>query len=360
MSPNIYLGSNSIEELAHLYPNKKYHIWHIPELDPRILRLIKACLGHRVISQHIYDFGMPDIEVIQSIHHSFSKITHASDSVILAIGGGSLMDFAKVIRFKSSMDNWWVDQLNAPLNSLADGLVRLPLILIPTTAGTGSEVTGTATIWDFRMGTKNSFYGSQVYADCAIVDHQLTHNAPWNLTRDSGLDALSHALESIWNVNASDETRSLAIRASQKICQYLPRLKESLNDEKAREEMMEASLMAGMAMSKTQTALAHALSYDDTISTGVSHGYACATWLPAVWSLLEEKEEYSAINAQILEAIGAHMLNAQEMCQWLRNLGIQSHDPDALTVDHMDLMRQALNSSRGRNFIGSIHRYEAI
>lgn len=354
MSPNIYLGSNSIEELAHLYPNKRFHIWHIPEIQPHTLKMIKGFLGHRIISQDSYDFGMPDIETIQKANHSFSKITHASDSVVLAIGGGSIMDFAKVIRFKSKNENWWISQLNTSLDDLGQGVIRMPLVLLPTTSGTGSEVTGTATIWDFGQGIKNSFFGSKVYADFAIVDHQLTHSAPWTLTRDSGLDALSHALESIWNVKASKETRLLAICASQKICEYLPRLKQDLKDSQAREEMSHAAMMAGVAMSKTQTALAHALSYEDTILSKVSHGYACATWLPAVWSLIHGQNKYSEVNTLILEAIGQHMSNPFEMHQWLSQLGVTSHEPTTLTEIQVKQMTQALNSTRGKNFIGSI------
>jgi len=353
-SPSIYMGSNSLEELSHLYPNKKFHIWHIPELQQNLLRKIKGFLGHRIVSQNVYDFGMPDVEMVSKLNQQFSKTTHAHDSVILAIGGGSLMDFAKVIRFKSEKEDWWLNCLNKSLDVVPAGVNKLPLILVPSTAGTGSEVTGTATIWDFENGSKSSFFGSEVYAECAIIDPQLTHDAPWTLTRDSGLDALSHALESIWNKNSTAETIATAIKAAQKICIQLPILKNDLSDLHAREEMSEAAFLAGISMSKTQTALAHALSYDDTITNGESHGYACAKWLPAVWALIYAKSSNTSTNGFIQEAIGAHMSNPQEMFQWLENLGVRSHHPEYLTEGQKHQMIEALNSVRGKNFIGSV------
>ena len=352
-SPSVYMGSNSIEELTHLYPNKKFHIWHIPELEQNLARKIKSFLGHRVVSQNVYDFGMPDIDLILKINQQFSMHTQSNDSVILAIGGGSLMDFAKVIRFKSARIDWWLDHLNKPLNSIPEGVDKCPLILIPSTAGTGSEVTGTATIWDFKNGTKSSFFGTEVYADCAIIDHQFTHNSPWTLTRDSGLDALSHALESIWNKNGTAETTATAIKAAQKICIQLPILKNDLRDFQAREEMSEAAFLAGISMAKTQTALAHALSYDDTMKHGVSHGYACAKWLPAVWALIYAKSSNLAVNAAIEQAIGSHMSNPLEMFQWLDNLDIKAYHPAQLSESQKKQIIEALGSARGQNFIGS-------
>lgn len=350
--PSVYMGSNSLEELTYLYPNKKFHIWHIPELEQNILRKIKSFIGQRIVSQEVYDFGMPDIDTLVRVNKEFSKSTYAHDSVVLAIGGGSLMDFAKIIRFKSKKEDWWINHLNTPLNFVPQGVDKCPLILIPSTAGTGSEVTGTATIWDFKRGFKSSFFGPEVYADCAIIDHQLTHNAPWNLTRDSGLDALSHALESIWNIHGTAETTAIAIKAAQKICTQLPALKNNIKDLRAREEMCEAALLAGLSMSKTQTALAHALSYDDTIENKVSHGYACAKWLPVVWSLIYGKASYSRVNSAIQDAIGLHMSNPLEMLQWLGNLDIKAHHPSQLTESQKKQIIDALNSARGRNFIG--------
>jgi len=266
MKPEVILGLNSIEELAGIYPNHRFHIWHIPEIDKRLLSTIKSYLGGRVSTQNVYDYGMPDLEKVAQIQVEFSRhISQPAESVILAVGGGSLMDFAKVIRFQTSAPNWLLHNLDSAVNEVPKDCVKKHLILMPTTAGTGSEVTGTATIWDFKNKKKHSFFGSEIYADFAIIDPQLTVNAPWELSRDSALDALSHALESIWNRNATTETRELAIMASKRICLNLQDLKIDSKNMDARLALSHAALLAGQAMAKTQTALAHALSYEDTL-----------------------------------------------------------------------------------------------
>jgi alcohol dehydrogenase class IV len=360
MKPSISLGVNSIAELNNLYPHKKFCIWHIPEIDKEILLKIKSQLGRRIVSQHIYEMGMPDLDAVSAAQYEYSRNNQANDSVILGIGGGSLMDFVKVLRFSSLNPNWLKENLNIALEKVTEDCKRQPLILMPTTAGTGSEITGTATIWDFKHKTKHSLFGNQVYADFAIVDPQLCYGAPWILTRDSALDALSHALESIWNVHANDETRRLAIDACQKICSQLPLIKNDLNNHAARLALSEGALLAGMAMSQTQTALAHSLSYEDTLSNHVSHGYACASWLPVVWQLVLENPNNHLVCDFIHQAIGDFFESPMDMVGWLDNLGIKSYDPSNMTPDIYQRISMAQSSPRGRNFVGFTQSHENI
>jgi len=360
MKPSISLGINSIAELNNLYPHKKFCIWHIPEIDKEILLKIKSQLGRRIVSQHIYELEMPDLDAVSAAQYEYSRNNQANDSVILGIGGGSLMDFVKVLRFSSLNQNWLKENLNTALEKVTEDCKRQPLILMPTTAGTGSEITGTATIWDFKRKTKHSLFGNQVYADFAIVDPQLCYGAPWILTRDSALDALSHALESIWNVHANDDTRRLAMDACQKICSQLPLIKNNLNNHVARLALSEGALLAGMAMSQTQTALAHSLSYEDTLSNQVSHGYACASWLPVVWQLVLENPNNHVVCDFIHQAIGDFFESPMDMVGWLDNLGIKSYDPSNMTTEINQRISMAKSSPRGRNFVGFTQSHENI
>jgi alcohol dehydrogenase class IV len=353
MKPNIYMGSNSIEELGHLYPNRNFHLWHIPEIDNGLLRNIKSNLGGRILSQQTYHYGMPELNQVASMHEQFSLTNRDPHSVILGIGGGSLMDFAKVIRFTTLEKNWFKSQLDSPINVIPDFVNKHPLILAPTTAGTGSEVTGTATIWDFNSHKKHSFFGEEVYADEAIIDHQLCFGAPWELTRDSGLDALSHAIESIWNKNATADTRDQAIKAIQKICINLPLLHANINHPEARKEISEASLLAGLAMAKTQTSLVHALSYGETITHKFSHGFACAIWLPNVLKIAKELPNQNLMNDSLELALGQHLSSPKALFDWIKALGIPAYDPDHLTQEQIVKIEQAKLSSRGKNFLGS-------
>lgn len=353
MKPNIYIGSNSIEELGQLYPNRNFHLWHIPEIDSGFLRKIKSNLGGRIISQQTYQNGMPELNHVAAMHEQFSLTIRDPHSVILGIGGGSLMDFAKVIRFTTLEKNWFKSQLGSPLNEIPDFVNKHPLILAPTTAGTGSEVTGTATIWDFNFHKKHSFFGEEVYADEAIIDHQLCFGAPWELTRDSGLDALSHAIESIWNKKATAETRMQAIRAIHKISINLSLLHTNINHPEARKEMSEASLLAGLAMAKTQTSLVHALSYEETIHQKFSHGFACAIWLPIVLKIAKELPNQNLMKDSLELALGQHLLSPKALFDWLKSLGIPAYDPEHITEEQLIKIEQAKQSPRGKNFLGS-------
>src|SRR5262249_49423231 len=161
------------------------------------------------------------------------------------------------------------------------------LVAVPTTAGTGSEVTPWATLWDRSAGApkKYSLHVEETWPSHAVVDPSLTLSAPESVTRNSALDALSHSLESIWNVNANPVSDTLAVEAARTVIATLPRLLAAPQDRKLRTEMSRASLTAGLAFSNTRTALAHSISYEMTLKHGLPHGLACSFTLPMVWSL---------------------------------------------------------------------------
>src|SRR5262249_34120474 len=136
-----------------------------------------------------------------------------------------------------------------------------PLVAVPTTAGTGSEVTPWATLWDRKAGAKDSLHVN-AWPEAALGDPSLTTSAPHAVTRNSALDALSHALESIWNVNANPVSDTLAVEAARSVIATLPRLLAAPDDVALRTAMSRAALMAGLAFSNTRTALAHSISYE--------------------------------------------------------------------------------------------------
>lgn len=350
--PEVYFGAGSAQELENVFPNHKFHLLHIPEVSDQRLKQIRSYLSGRIVSQKTYQAGMPDLAMVRQMQNDFwsqdSKIY--SDSALLAIGGGSLMDLAKVLRFKPTHPDWLNDHLNLNLSDVATQ--QLPLILMPTTAGTGSEVTPTATIWDFEHQKKHSFFGSAVFANIAIVDSQLSSGAPWKITRDSALDALSHALEAIWNKNRSDEASQLAILAAKNICLNLPVLQVDLDNQEARERLAEASLAAGLAMAKTQTALVHALSYEDTAATYKSHGESCANWLPYVWQMLIESGCDERVKREVDDAVGGCFSSPQQMRDWLFKLGVDSQDPNNKKEELLNRVLVLKSSPRGGNFLG--------
>jgi alcohol dehydrogenase class IV len=230
---------------------------------------------------------------------------------------------------------------------------RHTLWCAPTTSGTGSEVTPWATLWDLdaQPAVKRSWSSSQGFADQAWIDPNLTLTCPEGLTRDTALDTLAHALESIWNHHANAITRPLAVRSARIVLQTLPPLMNKPQDKDLRGQMSQASLLAGLAMSQTQTALAHALSYDLTLHENLPHGHACAVWLPMVLDIAAAISPQ--VQSDLVEIFDCRWDQASErLSAWLQNLAIVPRDLRSSPAG-LHQLQQALGSARGRNFVGS-------
>ncbi|MDI1286837.1 MAG: phosphonoacetaldehyde reductase [Reyranella sp.] len=270
---------------------------------------------------------------------------------IVALGGGSVMDAAKVLAAASGD----FDKVRYHLQTGIGGeaLGRTPIIAVPTTAGTGSEVTSWATVWDTGAMKKYSLARDTLYPEAALVDPLLTTGLPRAITISTGLDALSHALESIWNVNANPVSGSLAEVAAREVLDALPLLADDLKNEALRTRLARASLFAGLAFSNTRTALAHALSYHLTLHHGVPHGIACSFSLPMVMRAVAGCD--AVCDAALRRIFGPDLAaGAARLEAFLQKLGVS---PDATqhgikAADWSRLIDDALAGDRGKNFIG--------
>jgi len=201
--------------------------------------------------------------------------------VIVALGGGSVMDTAKVVSVYHEQGFEYVEDIIRKM-VIPSGYKLIPIIAIPTTAGTGSEVTPWATVWDDDEQKKYSLHLEDLWCEACICDPRLTVSLPRDVTIHTALDALSHSLESIWNKNANAISTQYAITAAREILINLPLLLDDLDNVALRGRVMYAALNAGLAFSNTQTAIAHALSYHITAKYGVPHGIACSFTLPDI------------------------------------------------------------------------------
>ncbi len=279
----------------------------------------------------------------------WAHLRRAPHCALWALGGGTTLDLGKVLRWSMA------DTSPAPAhwrqNTLPDGAQRHALWCTPTTAGTGSEVSPWATLWDLDMAParKRSWNPPEGTADLALLDPELSRSCPWRVSRDSALDALSHALESLWNRRADHTSRGQARQAARRILHELPALRERPHDLNMRTRMAHASLLAGLAMASTQTALAHALSYELTLQEGVSHGEACAIWLPMVMELAAERSPRVRADLEVVFEMPVSQA-LPWFGHWLADLGVQVRDLRAQPAGSAHLA-QALASERGSNFI---------
>ena len=209
----------------------------------------------------------------------------ASADLVIAIGGGSAMDAAKAIAVLMANEGAGPDFLDEQIPDAA----QLPVVAVPTTCGTGSEVTGVAVLTRHEKKTKGSM-AHRVYPRLALLDVRYLKAAPEAILRNTAADAFAHMVESWLNTNATDFSRAFVREGMRLWTKAKPVL---LGERDPVEEDLRALLLAstyaGMAIAHTGTSLPHGLSYDITYRLGIAHGKACAYFLGGY--LAEAKEE---------------------------------------------------------------------
>lgn len=228
----------------------------------------------------------PDLQDLDAATQSLRTLDIGS---VLGLGGGSALDAAKVLA--STITSPAEPTLRQVFRdkSAAKWAPRLPLVAVPTTSGTGAEVTPFATVWDHEEHKKHSLSGDFMYPDAALLDATLTLTLGEEDTLYPALDAISHALESLWNKNCTPVSRAYAFQALTLSNEALQRVMKDPFDLKGRQDLQTASLFAGLAISQTRTAIAHSISYSLTSQFGVPHGLACSYGLNELLSCNLEK-----------------------------------------------------------------------
>ena len=249
----------------------------------------------------------PELESLQSIK---AELKGHYDAVI-ALGGGSVLDSAKFFALQNE-----IVAKNGGLEIVGEARA-MPLFACPSTAGTGSELTQWATIWDSKANIKYSLSHKCLYPQIAFYDITLLLSLPLNLSIHTTLDSLSHAIESIWNKNANPISTQYAKAAIELILENLPPLYEmltsldskdcTLNTADSRKSTQEttqnlrrnlalACMHAALSFSNTQTALAHAISYPITMQCNVPHGLACSFTLPILLDCISDEKADSNLS----------------------------------------------------------------
>jgi phosphonate metabolism-associated iron-containing alcohol dehydrogenase len=300
----------------------------------------------------------PDIALLQAQTARFADLKK-QPAVIVALGGGSVIDSAKV--FAAARGDFGAMEAYLKKRAGAETIKPWPLIAVPTTAGTGSEVTCWGTVWDDAAGVKFSLAHPGLYPESAIVDPDLMIGKPRDLTIQTGLDALSHSLESLWNRNANPVSMAHAITAARAVLSTLPLLVDDLRSADLRERMARAATLAGFAFSNTKTAIAHSLSYPITLRHGVPHGIACSFSLPMI---IRSVAGEGGICAEGLSAIFGSDASgaADQVTAALNSLGVVT-DHRHYGIDDtewLELLNLAFDGERGQNFIGRRENLLAI
>ena len=255
----------------------------------------------------------------EEAHEGRQRVLEASPDIILAIGGGSVLDIAKLIRHYA-----------------AEQGCALPLWAIPTTSGTGAEATHFAVV--YRGGKKCSIEADDILPDVVLLYPPFTYKNDAYLTACTGFDAIAQAIESYWAKGANEESRTYSLKALNLLWKQLPLLIKGSTDE-FRDQVSEGAYWAGRAINISKTTAPHAFSYEFTSHYGYPHGHAVALTFPFFMRLNG--------TAELQELLGFTAENAvQQMETYLLSIGLSVKLPG--TVDVRGAL-QAVNLQRLAN-----------
>ncbi len=238
---------------------------------------IEGLISSAGIEVAIFDGVEPDPDK-ENVCECLEKVKSTGADVLVGLGGGSSLDVAKVAAVLSVNGGELSDYVG--IGKVPER--GLPTVLLPTTAGTGSEVSPIAVISDRKQHLKLGVVSEELYCDLAIVDAGLTVSCPANITASAGMDALTHAIEIYTNKFAVDIIDGIELEAIRLVGRYLRRCVEDGGDLAAREGMSLAALYGGLGLGPVNTAAVHALAYPLGGTFDVAHGLANSILLPYV------------------------------------------------------------------------------
>ena len=277
VSPEIVFGEGALDELDELQGRRALIVTDGTLVQLGLVDRVKVHLDKAGIKTHIFDGVEPDPSV-QTVRQGVEMAQEVEPDWIVGLGGGSPMDAAKAIWVLYERPDLHPAEIN-PFVHL--GLrQKARLVTIPTTSGTGAEVTWGIVLTDTEEQRKMGLGNRENVADIAIVDPALAASMPPQLTADTGLDALTHAVEGYTCTWHTDVTDGLCVSAARLIFQYLPRAVAQGSDMEARERMHNAATCAGLGFGNAMASMAHATGHVLGATFHVTHGRAVGIFLP--------------------------------------------------------------------------------
>ena len=299
--PSITFGYGSIEildsELTRLRGSKVLIVTDRGIVEAGLIVKITELLNKGKFQYEIYDKVTSD-PPIENVEDCLLVVKEGQFDSVVGVGGGSAIDVAKYSAALANHEGSPRDYLGTDELSYRG----LPRVIIPTTSGTGSEVTKAVVFTDINRANKKACWSPFVIADSVIIDPQMTMTMPPKVTVDTGMDALIHAIEAYVSLRASIYTDMLALDAVKLIGKSLTKAYANGSDLQARMDMCMASAFAGLAFSNAGLGAVHALAYPLDLDFHLTHGRSLTVLLPYVleFNLVSNYHKY----AQLAEALG--------------------------------------------------------
>ena len=291
----IFFGEQALDHLKEL-PYRKVLIITDPfVVQSRMIDLITAPLIEAKIDYDIFKDVVPD-PPIEKISEGVRKLLEYRPEAIVAVGGGSAIDSSKSIReFALKVDNYG----------------EVGLIAIPTTSGTGSEVTSFAVVSDREAERKYPLVSESLPPEETILDAELVKSVPPAITADTGMDVLTHAIEACVSTNRNDFSTALAEKSIEICGVFLLRAYLDGNDTHARQKMHVASCLAGLAFNSASLGLNHGMAHQLGAMFHIPHGRANAMLLPHIIEFNSDINKHSKSRKEYLPAVKRYSTIAQ-------------------------------------------------
>ena len=291
----IFFGDQALDRLAEIPYNKVLIITDPFMAQSSMFNLVTDPLKRANKEFEIFKDVVPD-PPIEKISEGVKKMLEYKPDVLVAVGGGSAIDSSKSIReFALRVEPY----------------AEVGLIAIPTTSGTGSEVTSFAVVSDPKEKMKYPLVSEHLTPDEAILDAELVKSVPPAITADTGMDVFTHALEACVSTNRSDFTNALAEKAIEICGVFLLRAYLDGNDTHARQKMHSASCLAGLAFNTASLGLNHGMAHQLGATFHIPHGRANAMLLPHIIEFHSDINKHSKSQKEYLPAVKRYATVAQ-------------------------------------------------
>ena len=315
-----------------------------------LLAPVITVLEENNVKYQVYDKTQPN-PTVDNVEEALKLYRDGGCNMLIAIGGGSAIDCAKALGARVAYPRRSLRQLGGKLKIWR----RLPtLVAIPTTAGTGSEVTVAALVTEPDTHKKYALMSFPLIPHYAVHDPVMTFSLPPHLTATTGMDALAHAVEAYIGQSSTKETRALALEAVRLIFANLEKAYADGNDHAARENMLSAAYKAGVAFSKSYVGYIHALAHALGGRYGTPHGLANAVIMPyvleAYGAAVYRKLHALGIAAGVCTADDGAQVGAKKFIEAVKGLNARMNIPDRLQgIQKEDITDMAKHAEKEAN-----------
>lgn len=321
----IYQGKDSLQELKNTVNelaarNILLLTYHQDVMKHEVMNEVLDILDQYHVVTKVFTVSNPDIN---DLYQLYNDTKDESIDLVIAVGGGSVLDVAKSLCCLYADKDDSVNDIRHKIKNKQYKKPKCHWLGLPTTCGTGSEVTCWATIWDREQESKLSLESQQNYAYAVFVDPRLLTSMPKSLVVSSALDATAHATEAYWAKHTNMISKIYALSAIQMILPHLEAIMAGDQRLVHYDALSKGSMLAGMAFSNTKTTACHSISYPLTLNYNIPHGAAVSLLIEPVMKknlmILDNQEQLlSAFGIKNVDELGSKIKN------YLQQVGIET------------------------------------